>query len=454
MNRLLKLAVSSMVLGAALMGNASAVAPVSASAIAKAERQASKIAAKASEALKARDGAKAVALAESAVTLDPRNADHRALLGQAYLLSGRFASAATSFRDALTLNPAHGRAALNLALAEIAYGRTDSAKIALEQARLFVPAADYGLALALAGDKEAAVTVLEAAARGDGATPKTRQNLALAYALAGRWKDAQVTAAQDVPPDEMLDRMTKWAQFAKPQATSDQVAWLLGVKPVIDPGQPAQLALAPAPVAPEPVAVAAVEPVAQPVVVAPVAEPAVVAGVEPVAPVEAPVETAAVAAVMEAPKERAAQSIFFAEAKPKPAPLIRKIDLPASKPASLLRVAAVARPKARPLSAKPGNFVVQLGAFSSASRVEAAWSKYSTRTRRLSGYAPVSTTFRPTSNATVHRLSVGGFATRNEARALCNQIKASGGACFVRGTAGDAPMQFASRAKPAQLASR
>jgi cell division septation protein DedD len=244
--------------------------------------------------------------------------------------------------------------------------------------------------------------------------------------------------------------MTKWAQFAKPQATSDQVAWLLGVKPTIDPGQPAQLALAPAPVAPEPVAVAAVEPVAQPVVVAPVAEQSVVANVEPVASVE----TAAVVPAMEAPKERAAQSIFFAEAKPKPAPIIRKIDLAASKPASLLRLAAVARPKARPLPAKPGNFVVQLGAFSSASRVEAAWGKYSTRTHRLSGYVPVSTTFRSASNATVHRLSIGGFATRNEARALCNQIKASGGACFVRGTAGDAPMQFASRAKAAQLASR
>jgi Flp pilus assembly protein TadD len=455
MNTLLKIAVSSLVLGATLMGNTAGRADVAVSApsVAKAERQAAKFAAKAGEALKASDVAKAVTLAESAVALDARNADYRALLGQSYLSAGRFASAATALRDALTLNPAHGRAALSLALAEIAYGRNESARNVLAQAREFVPAADYGLALALAGDKEGAITILEAAARGEGATPKTRQNLALAYALSGRWKEAHVTAAQDVPADELPERMTKWAQFARPQAATDQVAALLGVQPTIDPGQPSQLALLPA--APAPVAVAAV--VEKPAPVAPVAEtPApepVVASVEPVAPVAQPLPPV-VTAEMAAPKARAAESIFFAAPAAKPTPIMRKVELPASKPAASVMRVAMVRPKPQPRPAKPGNFVVQLGAFSSASRVEAAWSKYSGRTRRLSGYVPVSTTFRSASNAIVHRLSVGGFATRNEAWTLCDQIKANGGACFVRGTAGDAPMQFASRSKPVKLASR
>jgi cell division septation protein DedD len=55
---------------------------------------------------------------------------------------------------------------------------------------------------------------------------------------------------------------------------------------------------------------------------------------------------------------------------------------------------------------------------------------------------------------TVHRLSVGGFATREEARNLCNQVKASGGDCFVRGVAGDAPVRWASAHKGIKLASR
>lgn len=420
MNTLLKIAASSLVLGMTLVATSPGSASFAAtpSTAAKAERQAARLAERAGDRLKARDGVKAVTLAESAVALSPRNADHRAILGQAYLQAGRFASAATAFRDALILNPTHGRAALSLALAEIAQGRTDSAKDALAQARDFVPASDYGLALALAGERDAAVAILESAAREEGATPKTRQNLALAYALAGRWRDSYVTAAQDVPSMELPARMSKWAQFASPQAVPDQVASLLGVAPVIDPGQPQQLALAP--IVREPVAVASA-PAPQPVP-APIVEPIIVMA-EPVVP-----------------------------ALSAPAAILRKVDLPAAKPVPLVRVAPV-RPKPQPRS---GNYVVQLGAFSSAARVEAAWDRYSSRTHRLSGYAPARTTFRSMGNATFYRLSVGGFATRSDAWALCGQIKASGGQCFVRGSAGDAPMQFAARAatKPTRLASR
>ncbi|NDS27982.1 tetratricopeptide repeat protein, partial [Escherichia coli] len=53
---------------------------------------------------------------------DPQNAEYRALLGQAYLLAGRFASANQALGDALTLNPGDGRVALNLVLAKIAGG--------------------------------------------------------------------------------------------------------------------------------------------------------------------------------------------------------------------------------------------------------------------------------------------------------------------------------------------
>ena len=59
--------------------------------------------------------------------------------------------------------------------------------------------ADAGLALALAGDPQSAVAVLEPAARAVGADARTRQNLALAYAFAGDWDQARTVAAQDVP---------------------------------------------------------------------------------------------------------------------------------------------------------------------------------------------------------------------------------------------------------------
>lgn len=438
MNSLLKIAMSSLVLGAALMGNTAGKAEQSkASAPAdRAERHAAKFAAKAAAALKERDGAKAVPFAEEAVRFDPQNADHRATLGQAYLQAGRFASAATAFRDALILNPAHGRAALSLALADIAQGRGDAARDGLGRARGLVPDADYGLALALAGERDAAIAALEAAARAEGATAKTRQNLALAYALAGRWKESQVVAAQDVSADQLPVRMSSWAQFARSQEPGEQIASLLGVKPVADPGQPAQLALTVR--VEEPVAVAA----------------AVVAAPAPEAPVAevAPDPASDPAPEMAEAKARAAESVFLATPAPaaQPAPVMRKADLPASKP-----VMQVSRPKAEMPSrpAKRGNFVVQLGAFSTAGRAEIAWGKINARSSRLASYAPSSMKF-VSAGATFYRLSVGGFATRAEASKLCQQIKARGGECFVRGTAGDAPMQWASRAKGTKLASR
>jgi hypothetical protein len=46
---------------------------------------------------------------------------------------------------------------------------------------------------------------------------------------------------------------------------------------------------------------------------------------------------------------------------------------------------------------------------------------------------------------TFWRLSVQGFASEREAMARCAELKSEGGKCFVRGAAGDAPMEIASR---------
>lgn len=445
MNLAFKLAASSLVLGTAMLAYPASGAKIeAASPTIKTEKQAAKFVMKAEEALKERNAAKALQFAEGAVEFSPGNANHRVVLGQAYMLAGRFASAATSFRDALALHPGQGRAALSLALAETALGRLDSARDALEQARGNVADADYGLALALAGDVTSGVAVLESAARSEGATSKTRQNLALAYAMAGRWKESQVVAAQDVPADQLLERMMKWAQFARPQAASDQVASLLGVHPAADPGQPQRLALLPA--APEPVAMAAV--VEQPVAEAPVAPQEIVASAEPVTVMASAPEASI--PVIEAPK--AVAPAFAAAPIAKPQPVMRTVSLPASKPKPVMQIAAV---RSKPAGvAKRGNYVVQLGAFSNARGVEAAWTKVNGRSRQLGNYTPSSTTFRSANRVTMYRLSVGGFATRAEAWKLCNEVKAKGGACFVRGTAGDAPMQWASRDKGTRIASR
>jgi hypothetical protein len=46
---------------------------------------------------------------------------------------------------------------------------------------------------------------------------------------------------------------------------------------------------------------------------------------------------------------------------------------------------------------------------------------------------------------TFYRLSVRGFNSVGEAESLCNALRRSGGACFVRNVAGDAPVNIAMR---------
>ena len=200
---MLKIAASSLILG-------TAITPVSAStyghetsgpqkAAALAAQQATKLLAK-------RKFADAVEKAEVAVAAMPNVAEYRALLGQAYLSSGRFQSAETTLGDAVSLDPANARAGLNLALAQIANARSDRALATLDVYRDRLSPADFGLALALAGDLSGATSVLEGAVRAPEADARTRQNLALAYALSNRWREARIMAAQDLSGDALYGR--------------------------------------------------------------------------------------------------------------------------------------------------------------------------------------------------------------------------------------------------------
>jgi len=401
---------------------------------------------RAQAALAANDLQTAVSLAERAVDNSPRDASFRALLGNCYLASGRFASAESAFRDSLSLAGSQPQIILKLALVQIAQGKNEEAKSLLAMAQSVLDPADTGLALALAGDPQSAISVLEPAARAIGADARVRQNLALAYAFVGNWEQARTIAAQDVPGDQLDGRIQQWMALAKPAHASDQVAAFIGIQPVAgDPGQPIRLALnqddatrqaaarpvevpqaAPAelssvatvelpPAAPEPVAVAAAEPTP-----APLPEP--VAAPEP-----APVALAAYEPAPEVSPIRAAR------------PALSPAAVRLAEPVAKLRRASL--PKAR---AGKSRAVVQLGAFSSRDRIELAWERATSKYSVLRGYTPVSARFDGGSR-TVYRLSVKGFSSDREARLLCESLKRSGRACFVRAVSGDAPVQFASR---------
>ena len=448
---MLKIAASSLILGMA-------ITPASASsyghetsgsqkAAAQAAQQATKLLAK-------RKFADAVEKAEQAVAAMPHMAEYRALLGQAYLSAGRFQSAETALGDAVLLDPANARAGLNLALAQVANARSDRALATLDVYRDRLSAADFGLALALAGDLTGATSVLEAAVRAPEADARTRQNLALAYALSNRWREARIMAAQDLSGDALYGRMTEWAALAMPASASQQVAGLLNVTPVADSGLPEQLALArssdvqaaqatPA-AAPANVEVAATQPDADPAPVFEVSQaPAPVAQVAEQSPAPTPVATDAVATEAIATEAVAAMPAPLIRAAANP---IKQVVVPASK-VTPVRSAPAFRP------VQSGTYVVQLGAFSSASRSEVAWRGAVGRYQGLNNYAAATARVQ-VNNATLYRLSVSGFTSRAVAGQVCARIKAAGGDCFVRAAAGDTPLQWASSGGGLRIASR
>jgi hypothetical protein len=113
---------------------------------------------------------------------------------------------------------------------------------------------------------------------------------------------------------------------------------------------------------------------------------------------------------------------------------------PAAKPAKA-RTFALAR--RAPLRGTTGA-VVQLGAYGSAQRVSAAWNTLTGRYPALRAYLPMRAQF-VSSKGTFYRLSITGFGSQREAQTRCQQLRSSGGSCFVRNFAGDAPVQYASR---------
>jgi Flp pilus assembly protein TadD len=422
---------------------------------------AKKAASEAKDARKAiakRKAADAVEHAEAAVANAPTSAEYRALLGQAYLLAGRFTSAAQALNDSLTLNPQDGRVALNLALAKVANGDWAGARTTLLANAQTIPASDRGLAFALAGDPVTAIDILQPAAREATANPKTRQNLALSLALAGRWSEASQIASMDVSPDQLQARLTQWASFARPTNAYDQVASLLGVQAVQDSGQPVALALNQQPN----VAVAAVAP-------APIADPvdAYMPGVPQAAEVAVADAAVEVAAAPQAEVQPAPQPVLQQVAGTGPqvvfgprAEVVQQLPVAQAAPARVAaakapvrvaKVAAVSAPVAT-AKAKPGNYYVQLGAYESAAVARDGWARHTRRVPALRDETPQGVKF-ATASGNFYRLSVGGF-DRAGAASLCRQVRASGSPCFVRVQAGDAVASWVKGGGRTQVAAR
>jgi Flp pilus assembly protein TadD len=374
---------------------------------------------------------RALQFAELAVEAEPQNRDYRALLARVYMAKGRFVSAERTLMDVMELGQVDSRTVISLALSRIAQGNTEAALLLLDSNQSILPVSDYGLTLALAGRSIDAINVLTHAVRTDSASSRTRQNLALAYALEGRWRDARVMASQDMSQDNVNRRIAEWAQFARPGAHALRVAGLLKVNPnMSDTGQPARLALNN--VSPAEFAMADV------------------ASTE--VPFEAQSPTLATTELAAVEPNLVPQSAGFAAVEPEgeiaaaAVPVETRIEAPLIRDSVTPTKLALADVPASSASSFGKSHLVQLGAFSSAASAKAAWTKYSAKFGALRGFQSSHSTV-TLNGRKLTRLAVMGFGNAASASATCKQIKTQGGACFVVPNGGTQSVRMAQSGK-------
>jgi hypothetical protein len=261
-----------------------------------------------------------------------------------------------------------------------------------------------------------------------------RQNLAYAFALAGRWKEARLMAAQDVPANLVGSRMEEWSQMATPQAWQTRVAALIGAPAgVPDAGQPAQLALANNP---------AIEQLASEAAATVAVNDTPVVAPQPEAARELPPVAAAApqVAVASQPAPKAAETenfqAAFATLSPSSDPVAQGLQDARRFLSQPVVQSTVSRQSAAPRATRAvaakqsvGTHLIQLGSFASEQGARRAWGIYAKRFPELSAHQMV------ISQAVVGgkhywRVSAAGFGVASS-KAMCGRVKGSGQGCFA-----------------------
>jgi hypothetical protein len=246
---------------------------------------------------------------------------------------------------------------------------------------------------------------------------------------------------QPAPQDDSADN----APAAKPPVNAAPAATPAAQAPKPAPAPVAVVAAAPAPVAAAPKPAAA--PPAPVKVIAATPAPAKVTA--PAKPAPAAMPPKSVAALIQqanstpatpAPKPAAAAATPKAATTPPPAMKQAMIppatnDAATGAPRSLTAPAAppaAAAPKPAAAAAASGGIVLQIGAYKSQADADGAWKAYKAKhAALLSGYSDDVQQADLGEKGTWYRLRIGGLSNKEVATALCDRLKADGGACML-----------------------
>ena len=327
---------------------------------------------------------------EHARTLSPENEAVLRNLGRAYVALGQSKEAQQAYLAALAVNPNDSRILNGLGISYALDNDFETAEshyragLKIDPQNLDI---QNNLAYTLISAKryEEAITILKPLATRDGSTERQRQNLALAYGLAGHEDEARKMSLIDLSPAEVDRNLAVYRQLrGEPEQAKGLVA---AGSPKFDRGNlSAKADTAPAPraaMAPAPVEVTEQVPptvygtpidngVAQPPVVPPTAAPVevkapVVEEKAPVAEVKAPVveEKPAPAQVTAPTPEPVRQQPVDLVAADKPAPVAAQEPPAAVKPLEVPATRA---------ATSSGN-KIYLGSFASEGDARTAWIK-------------------------------------------------------------------------------
>ena len=429
-HRLIRLAVTTALAGTALAGCTGKVAPTASASSAKAQI-----------ALKQGKGEKAVRHAEAAVLATPRDAAARVLLGNAYLEDGRFYSAATTFSDALALGDTSPRTVISLALAQTGMGDRATAITTLDSWEAAIDPVDFGLAVALAGQPERGVHILATAIRGGQNTAKSRQNLAYAYAMSGRWREARLMAAYDVPAGQLGDRMSEWGALAQPANARVRVAHLLGVEMSDDAGQPSLLALSNHPSIEQLAANAMADRAVafDAPAFAPATELPAVSHID-AAPLDLAESAVADAGLVEGGTVVGKTRFVGGEIVQKLPHSYARADEPRAAPRNRTARTAAAQQTPAPapqVAIGRGEYNIQLGSYFSVADAQAAWAKFQRDYPELRDADRAITKAR-VNGKIYYRVAATGYA-RDSAQAMCSSVKGKGGGCIAYASSNPLP---------------
>jgi cell division septation protein DedD len=109
-----------------------------------------------------------------------------------------------------------------------------------------------------------------------------------------------------------------------------------------------------------------------------------------------------------------------------PAPVPLPVATPPAAPAPV-PVAAPVAPRLAPVA--NGRSMIQLGALASEEAARAEWERLAKRVPELAGFQPRIMKLEREGQAPLFRLRAGGLADAAAAKALCEAVKAKGGAC-------------------------